>query len=318
MCLHRIVQVVAAVVALSAPAQAEPPRVLASIAPVHSLAALVMDGVGEPDLLVPAAASDHDYALRPSDLRKIGAADLVIWIGEPLETYLVKPLATENARNLELIEVEAVDPRPYREAGVSGAGVETHDHAHEGEDHGAEGHDHAGLDPHVWLDPVRAAAIVSAIAEALTALDPDNRKAYRANAAAATAELRALDEEIAGQLGPHAAKPFVTFHDGYSYFVERYRLNQVGRLTVDPERRPGAATVAALQEKVAAEGVACAFAEPQFDPGVIETLAGEARIEVGTLDAIGADLEPGPALYGALMRKNAEAIEACLASASPA
>jgi zinc transport system substrate-binding protein len=318
MSLHRIVQAVATFAVLAAPAQAEPPRVLASIAPVHSLAAMVMVGVGEPDLLVPAAASDHDYALRPSDVRKIAAADLVVWIGEPLESYLVKPLATENARNLELIEVEAVDPRPYREAGVSGAGVETYDHAHEGEDHGTEGHDHSGLDPHVWLDPVRATAIVSAIAEALTALDPDNSEAYRTNAAAAAAEPRSLDEEIGAQLAPHAAKPFVTFHDGYSYFVERYRLNQVGRLTVDPERRPGAATVAALQEKVAAEGVACAFAEPQFDPGVIETLAGEARIKVGTLDAIGADTEPGPALYAALIRKNAKAIEGCLASASPA
>ena len=76
-------------------ARAETPSVVASIAPVHSLVASVMKGVGEPELLVPADVSDHDYAMKPSDLRAMAGADLVVWIGEPLETYLAKPLETE-------------------------------------------------------------------------------------------------------------------------------------------------------------------------------------------------------------------------------
>jgi zinc transport system substrate-binding protein len=155
-----------------------------------------------------------------------------------------------------------------------------------------------------------------AVAEALIEIDPENTAAYRANAESAISELRALDAEIGAKLRPHAGKPFVTFHDGYSYFVERYGLNQVGLLTIDPVRSPGAATVKALRAKVASDGVACAFAEPQFDPGVVEGLAGEAGIEVGVLDAIGADLEPGPSLYEALLRRNAEAIADCLKSTS--
>jgi zinc transport system substrate-binding protein len=169
-----------------------------------------------------------------------------------------------------------------------------------------------GIDPHVWLDPLRAEAMVTAIAEALAELDPDNAARYRANATSAIDGLNGLDAEIRDRLAPLAGIPFVTFHDGYSYFVERYGLNQVGQLTIHPERSRGAAALRGLQARIAAEGVACAFAEPQFDPRALSTLAGEADIEIGMLDAIGSGLETGPSLYGSLMRRNVEAMAECL------
>lgn len=300
----------------SSPGFAEPPKVVASIAPVHSLVASVMDGVAQPDLLVPAGVSDHDYAMKPSDLRAIAGADLVIWIGEPLEAYLAGALETEGTRSLELIEVEGVDPRPFGVAAEGEHAGEAHRPEHEHRQAEADGHDHLGLDPHIWLDPVRAQVIVRAVAAALTEIDPDNSRRYRDNAAETVAALQALDGEIRRQLAPFAEKPFVTFHDGYSYFVERYGLSQVGQLSVLPERGAGAATVRALRETVAAEGVACAFAEPQFDPGALEALAGGARLKIGVLDAIGSGLDPGTPLYASLLRRNAAAIEDCLASTS--
>ncbi len=130
------------------------------------------------------------------------------------------------------------------------------------------------------------------------------------------ADLKTLDANIRQQLAPVAAKPFVAFHDGYSYFVERYGLNQVGELTVHPEQRPGAASVRALREMIAAKGVGCAFAEPQFDPATLQVLAGDTQMKIGTLDAIGANLPPGPDLYPSLLQQNARAIESCLSSTS--
>jgi zinc transport system substrate-binding protein len=294
---------------------ASPPEVVVSIAPLHSLVASVMQGVVEPRLLVPANASDHDYALKPSDLRMIAGADLVVWVGEPLETYLAKPLRTEGVRTLGVIDAAGVEPHPYgpedehssEESGSQHAEVE-HDHQH--------GHDHVGLDPHVWLDPLRARAIVTAAEAELVEIDGANAASYRRNAAAAIARLDALDAEIRKQLAPFAGRPFITFHDGYSYFVERYGLNQVGQVSVQPEQQAGAASVAALKDMVANERVVCAFAEPQFDAGSMRTLAGESEIRVGVLDAIGADLELGPALYEALLRNNAAAVAACLGSMS--
>src|SRR5688500_10128288 len=116
-------------------ARAEAPNVVASIAPVHSLVASVMQGVGEPTLLIPASVSEHDYALKPSDVRAIAGADLVVWVGESLETYLVRPLATEGVANLELIEAPGIEPHAYGEDG----GHQHDETEHEGE---ATAHDH--------------------------------------------------------------------------------------------------------------------------------------------------------------------------------
>ena len=64
------------------------PRVLTSIKPLQLIAAAVQDGVGTPDVLLPAGASPHHYTLRPSDLRQVKEADLVYWIGPDLEGFL--------------------------------------------------------------------------------------------------------------------------------------------------------------------------------------------------------------------------------------
>jgi zinc transport system substrate-binding protein len=312
---NAVLRVCTVAVALAAAdaANASPPDIVVSIAPVHSLVASVMQGVAEPRLIVPANVSDHDYSLKPSDLRAIAAADLVVWVGESLETYLAKPLQTEGVRTVELIEAAGIDPHKYS---VNGAGTPEAESPHAGEHRHDHGHDHLGLDPHVWLDPIRARAIVQAAEASLVAVDPENAASYRRNAAAALVSLEKLDGDIRQQLAPFAGKPFITFHDGYSYFVERYGLNQVGQLSIEPEQQAGAASVSALKGLVAREGIACAFAEPQYDAGSVQALAGENNIRVGVLDAIGADLEPGPALYEALLRKNATAVADCLGPTS--
>ncbi len=118
----------------SVSANAEP-RVVASIKPVHSLVAAVMDGVGTPDLLVEGAASPHTYALRPSQARILENADLVFWIGHELEAFLEKPLETiaKKATSVELIDAHDLVKHPFREGGAF--------EAHEHDDHDDHGHD---------------------------------------------------------------------------------------------------------------------------------------------------------------------------------
>ena len=107
-----------AVMAIAAtPAKADPPRVVATIAPLHSLVASVMAGVGEPYLLLSGPISPHDFALAPSDVRRIANADLVIWIGAPLESFLVKPLDGAGQRQLSLLDVPALDALPFGASG---------------------------------------------------------------------------------------------------------------------------------------------------------------------------------------------------------
>ncbi len=290
--LISICSVIAMIAIAGTPAKADPPRVIATIAPLHSLVASVMAGVGEADLLLSGPVSPHDFALAPSDVRRIAAADLVIWVGAPLESFLVKPLDGAGDRQLSLLKVPALNAVPFDSGGNDG--------------------DRAGPDPHIWLDPVRAIAIVTAVVDRLSRIDPDNAATYRANAADISDRLAALDEAIRARLQPVASRPFIAFHDAYGYFSRRYGLQPAGYFAVDPQRRPGARTIARLADLVSAGTVACAFVEPQFDARIVEAIAAGQPLRIGRLDPLGVDLEPGPALYETLLKANTEAIADCL------
>ncbi|MTH95121.1 zinc ABC transporter substrate-binding protein [Roseibium sp. RKSG952] len=119
----------------------EAPKVVTTIKPVHSLAASIMQGVGEPELLINGAASPHGFSLKPSQAADIQSADLVFWIGPELTPSLQKPLQTlgEGADVVALIKAPGVKQLPFRED----ANFETHDHDDDhGDDHG-HGDDHA-------------------------------------------------------------------------------------------------------------------------------------------------------------------------------
>ena len=103
---------------------AEPPRVVVSIKPIHSLVAAVTQGAGEPTLLIGSGASPHTYSLKASDARAMQEADLIFWVGEGIETFLRKPLASlpKSARVVELAEAQGVMLLGHRE----GDGWEPH------------------------------------------------------------------------------------------------------------------------------------------------------------------------------------------------
>ena len=171
-------------------AQAEV-KVVASIKPVHSLVAAVMEGVGSPDLIVQGASSPHTYALKPSQAKDLENADLVFWVGHQLEAFLEKPLEAiaTKAKAVELLDAHDLIKLKFREGGTfddhghddHAEGEEHDDHGHEehaedkhddhdDEEHAEAGHDdheHGEFDPHVWLDPVNAKALIHEIEKAL-------------------------------------------------------------------------------------------------------------------------------------------------------
>jgi zinc transport system substrate-binding protein len=289
------------------------PRVVASILPVHSLAAGVMAGIGEPRLLVPPGASPHGHQMRPSEAAALQEADLVVWIGEPLEGFLMKPLRSlgDKARSLELLEATGVNLLASREGGLWEP-----DHAEEGHAH-EEDHGHGAIDPHIWLDPDNARAMVAAIAAALSEVDPANAAAYRANAARLDESLRALGAELRESLAPVRDRPFIVFHDAYQYLERAFDLMAVGSITVSPDRPPGARRVAELRERVRERGAVCVFAEPQVPTDLVATLVEGTGVATGELDPEGSiGIAPGEGAYAALMRRNAQALVGCLSRSS--
>lgn len=130
----------------AAPVSADVPRVATDIAPIHSITARIMAGVGEPSLTVPPNASPHHYAMRPSEARALSQADLVIWVGRGLTPWFADPLDTlaGQAHHLALLETGGAELLPLRE-GVA-FGPDDHDHGHEHEGAHAPEDDHAGED----------------------------------------------------------------------------------------------------------------------------------------------------------------------------
>ena len=292
------------------------PAVVASTKPVHSLVSAVMGDTGSPTLLVKGAASPHTYSLRPSDAAALEGADVVFWTGHGMELFLGEALETlsTDATVVELAETPGIELLPVREGGAFEAhshGDEDHDHDHA---HEEEGHDHAEGegDMHFWLDPENAKLMVSAIAEALSAADPDNAAIYAANAEAEQARLDALTEELAATLAPVTGKPFLVFHDAYQYFETRFDLDVAGTVTVSPEAMPGAARIDELRAKVAELGATCVFAEPNFEPAIVGTIVEGTAAKAGVLDPEGASLTEGPDLYHQLLRGIATGLVDCL------
>jgi zinc transport system substrate-binding protein len=285
---------------------AEPPRVAASLPPLQGLAAAVLDGIAEPELLVRSGGSEHAYAVKPSDARILATADLVIWIGPGLETFLAKPIATlaRPGAALTIAELPGLAVLPRRTG--KGWAVD-HDHA------GGEGAEDGPLDLHLWLDPQNALRIVSAIADRLAALDPAQADRYRRNEMAARARILQIEDALRWTLEPVRAVPFLVFHDAYQYLERRYGLTAVGAVAIDPERPPGARHLAELRRRIAATGARCIFAEPQFKPDLVETLREGTNLRAGVLDPIGADLPRGAGQYEALMRALGESLRECLA-----
>ena len=301
-----------AVGALATPACAEVPRVVASIKPVHALVAAVMGDLGVPALIVKGAASPHTYSLRPSDAAALQAADLVFWTGHGLELFLEDAITTlaPRAAIVELAASPGITLLPPREGGT----FEPHAHDEGDHDH-EEGHDHAHeeeADMHFFLDPENAKVMVSEIVAGLSAADPEHAATYAENGRAQIADLEALLEQTRARLEPLADRPFVVFHDAYQYFERRFDLAVVGSITVSPEVTPGADRIAEIRTRLKTLDAACVFAEPQFDPRIVEVLIEGSSARAGVLDPEGAAVPEGPRAYRELIEALAAGLIECL------
>ena len=289
----------------SGPALAEI-RVAATIKPGHSLVAAVMAGVGEPALLLDGPASPHLTALRPSQARVIEGADVVFAVGEGLEAFLHKLMESAGgARIVELVDAPGLELLGYRESG---------DHADEHEEQEEGHHEHAGTDPHIWLDPDNAKAMVGHIAAVLAAADPNNAESYNRNAQDVSRDLDRLERELAVRLAPVKDRPFLVFHDAYQYLEAHFGLNGLGAIVLNPETPPGARRLQEIRHRIDEADVACVFSEPQFEIGYVTTVLEGAGARTASLDPLGLNIDPGPDAYHQMLTQLTDILADCLAA----
>ena len=272
-------------------------QVLASIYPLAYVATQVGGDLVTVSTATPAGTDPHSIELSPRQLRDVGDADLVVYLGgfQPAMDEAVAERAPEHALDV----AAAADLQPLPE-GAADEHAEDQD-APEAED------DHAGLDPHFWLDPERLAVVAGAVAEELAQVDPDNAGTYRANADALAEDLAALDSELAAGLGACGSDVVVTSHAAFGYLADRYGLRQVSVSGIDPEGEPSPARIREVREAIADLGVSAVFTEPLADPAVAATLAEDLGVEVLQLDPLDSHDDDTPG-YREVMAQNLDAL----------
>lgn len=245
-------------------------------------------------------AEPHDVELNPRQVGEISEAGLVVYLKgfQPAVDEAVQQQAAGKALDagsvVELLPAEA------------------HGHA-EGEEEHAE--EEGATDPHVWLDPVRFAAVADKLAERLGQADPARAADYTGRAKTLHGELDALDKEYATKLKTCARREIVTSHTAFHYLADRYGLTEVGITGVSPESEPTPQRLADVATQAKATGTTTIFFETLVSPKVADTIAREVGARTAVLDPLEGLTQPN-ADYLTVMRGNLAALTTALGCTS--
>jgi zinc transport system substrate-binding protein len=280
------------------PAEAAP-KVVVSIVPLHSLVAQVMDGVGEPELLLQGVNSEHQASYSPQQIEALVHADLVFIIGDSLEIKLGEISGSDTVNGKQFLKMQTLSgllTYPIRRGGVWEIDADTI----------------GPVDPHIWLDPENAKIMTQTIAMALEKADPVNADAYAKNAEKSVFELGNLEHEIAADLASVQPKPFIVFHDAYQYYERRFGLKAAGSISDYAATPPSAARLEEIRKKIKSTDAACVFREPQYADAALNAATEDSSAKLGTLDPIGANITPSKDAYDELLRTLTRNIVECL------
>ena len=272
------------------PNAASGPQVIVDIAPLHSLVASVMLGVGVPTLIIPTQQSPHHFSLKPSHARALQEADVLFWVSAQLTHQLAKQIASlrPQSMNVELLRTLA----PYTNP--------------------ADAMPDQGFDPHVWLDPANAIAWLHTIANVLASHDRANAQHYTENAARSITSIQQMTIEITTQLEPLSDANYVVFHDAYRHFERAFGLQSAATIVASDARPPSVQRLRSVRQLLIDASIECVFKETKQSGNVVNSLVSGLDIKQSTLDPLGAELTPGPTLYQQLMRNLANSMHACL------
>ena len=308
-------------------------KVVTTIKPLHSLVSSVMEGVGEPSLIIEGTNNPHTFVFKPSHAELLEEADIVFWIGEDLEAFMEKPLDSlaSNAKKVAFMDLASIEKLKFREENIfddhDGHDDEDdeheghddhddhdgHDDEHEGhddhDDHDHHGHAHGEFDAHIWLDPINAKEMIHEIAHELGDLDPKNKEIYESNANKTLKSLDKLIEDVNSSVSKDVS--YIVFHDAYQYFEKRFGVSSAGALTLNPDVLPGAKQIADVQDLISDKNIKCIFSEPQYNPKIIETLASDMDITTGIMDPLGAYIDKGNSMYFDLIKQISNSINKC-------
>jgi zinc transport system substrate-binding protein len=247
--------------------------------------------------IVPPGVETHDFEPSPADIRTIAEANLVLYNGAGFEPWMGRALDSSGTR-ARVVEVSA------GLADLKGGEEERGDEeaTHDGEEEGQP-----GLDPHVWLDPLKAAEQVKQVRDAIVQLNPDLASQYDRAANQLLAELDVLHQEFAAGLADCRLDHFVTTHIAFAYLAKRYGLEQLAISGLSPEAERTPTELARLTDQLKELGVKHVLVEPNIGTKQAETLAreiGAAILPLHPLESLTPDEVQRGETYFTIMRAN--------------
>ncbi len=246
-------------------------NIMVSIAPQKYFVDRIGGELTDITVLLPSGANPHTFEPKPSQIRKLGRADLYMAIGVEYENALL-PRIKSTHPDLNIVHLD----RGIKK--ISMLQDCNHNHGH---DH----HGHDGLDPHAWLSPDLAMIIADNIYRALSEAMPGAEEQFRDNYLSFLRELLELDQEIKSVLSdvPPGSK-FMVFHPAWGYFARAYCLVQV---PVEVEgREPRSADLKELIDTARDEDIKVVFVSPQFSRRSAETIADSINGETVYIDPL--------------------------------
>ena len=282
-------------------------NIISSVKPIAFITQAVSDGVTNTDILLPDGASPHTYSLKPSDLAKIKTAELIIWVGEDLETFMPTVLKSiDKDKQIELMDIPTIKSL-LRTSTNNHDQHETHTHNNDSD------HDHHGeYDEHIWLSPKIAKEIAQAVHDKLISIYPNKKDIIDENLNEFTVKLAETEQNIAKKLINVQNSGYFVFHDAYGYFESQFGLKNLGSFTINPAVQPGVQTVYAIKRELKEHQAVCVFREPQFSPAVIEKIVNGTDVRIGELNPLGTDITLSKNAYSQFLLRLTQQLLDCL------
>jgi len=300
----------ALLVALCSPAVLAQTKVVTSIKPLQMIASAITDGISEPEVLIPSDQSYHHFTLRPSMLRTLRQADLFVWVGPELETYLSDAVVQAGAYGRQL-QVLSLPELQVHHAGLHGEDRREVLIPDEGLHAGHKHRQSDTIDPHVWLDTDNARLIAQAMAAALTELDPANANSYAVNLAQFNQRLTALEQSIDAQSLLPADSQYAVYHNAFQYFERQFGLQHELVFVASEELQPGVRHMMTVRRAVENTPLNCLLEDVTTQAATVETLLGDKQLRRIRVDTVGQNLSAGPMAYIQLMDNLADAFRQC-------
>jgi len=266
--------------AQAASAQTPMQKVLVFPAPILPIVEAVTQGVATPQSLSNSRTDAHTMLVTHSMAQALAEADVIVVADRGMSTALMRAIAKRAPKDVAVIaltELAGAEPAPYGSTNSYTEHVSLEDapsvwkpSAFDKPKKVAHVHDGGSIDPHIWLDPIRMAAVAHSLAEALAELQPGYADTFRYNADQLALHLEnEVDPAIRTMLVQASAHdkdgeiPYITYHDAFRYFSQRYDLSPTGYITQRPEEYVGAASMKALIEASKSTKVRCLITESE-------------------------------------------------------